>query len=281
MAVKKISLVLMIIALSMLRIEAKNGHDTPDSIDWVRGVIVSHGTSRLIINDEGLPVDPENGAVISINRGRSDAYRKARERAIQEMVRMVKEIRVDPDTMLSDLLEQNDIVQARIVRVISGRVKVREYPVDFATTGCRAEMKIGDILPAVPYNYPAEGFPSRVDNPIPTRYTSLIIDTRGLHVEPMILPSIFNEDGLEIYGRTKVDIRYALKYGIAAYATDEDQAMKNRAAGDHPYYTAALSDLKGCPVLADGDVRKILSSTETMEQLKKCRVIFIIDKTRK
>jgi hypothetical protein len=281
MALKKIPLALIIIAFSMLRIDAKDGPDAPGSIDWVRGVIVSHGTSRVMINDEGMPVDPESGAVISINRGRSDAYRKARERAMEEMVRMVKEIRIDPDTMLGDLLERSDTVQTRIVRVISGRVKTREYPVDYATTGCRAEIKIGDILPAVPYAYPAEGFPSRIDGPVPTRYTGLVIDTRGLHVEPMILPSIFNEDGLEIYGRTRIDIRYALKHGIAAYATSEDQAMKYRVAGDHPYYTVAVSELKGCPVLADRDVRKILGSAETVEQLKKCRVIFIIDKTKK
>jgi hypothetical protein len=281
MALKKISLALIIIAFSMIRIDAKEKQDAPGSIDWVRGVIVSHGTSRVMINDEGMPVDPESGAIISINRGRSDAYRKARERAIEEMVRMVKEIRIDPDTMLGDLLEQSDTVQARIVRVISSRVKTREYPVDYATTGCRAEIKIGDILPAVPYTYPAEGFPARVDNAVPTRYTGLVIDARGLRVEPMILPSIFNEDGLEIYGRTKVDIRYALKHGIAAYATSEEQAMKNRAVGDHPFYTVALNQLKGCPVLADRDVRKILSSSETVEQLKRCRVIFIIDKTGK
>ncbi len=35
------------------------------------------------------------------------------------------------------------------------------------------------------------------------------------------------------------------------------------------------------PVLADRDVRKIFSGKDTVEQLKKCRVIFIIDKPKK
>ncbi len=57
--------------------------------------------------------------------------------------------------------------------------------------------------------------------------------------------------------------------------------MKLRAAGGRPYYTVAVKELKGCPVLADRDIRKIFSSGETVGQLKRCRVIFIIDKKKK
>jgi hypothetical protein len=196
-------------------------------------------------------------------------------------VRLAKGIRVDADTTLEDLLEQNDAARSRIVGVINGKVKVCEYPVDFVTSGCRAELRIGDILNAVPYDYPSEEFPTRLDNPIPSRYSSLVIDTRGLRVEPMILPSVFSEEGLEVYGRFRVDIRHATKYGIVAYATSQEEAMNNRLAGDHPYYTVALREVKGCPVIAERDVRKILSSPFTVDQLKKCRVIFIIDKMKK
>jgi len=274
---KRISLATIIIAFSLLDSSASVKQIPNGAVDWNKGVIIAHGEWRVAMSPEGLPVDQEGGTVISLNRGRVNAYRRARERAIENMVRLVKGIRIDADTMLSDLLERNDAVQSRIVNLIASRVKVREFPVDFATSGCRVELYIGDLLHAVPYTYPSEEFPSRIDNPIQTNYTSLIVDTRGLNVEPMILPSIFNEEGLEVYGRFMVDIRHATKYGIVVYADSHDKAMKSRAAGDNPYYTMAVREIKGCPVLAGRDVRKIFSGKDTMEQLKKCRVIFIID----
>ncbi len=278
---KRLSLVMIIVALSMLDSPAQVKPMPPDAVDWYRGVIVTHVASQVHFDGRGTPTDRESGTVISLNRGRVDAYRKARDRAVENMVRLVKGIRVDADTMLADLLEQSDTAQKRIVNVIASKMKVREYPAGFDASACRAELKIGDLLHAVPYSFPGEEFPVRVDNPIPTNYTSLVIDTRGLHVEPMILPSVYGEDGLEVYGRYYVDIRYAGKQGLASYAYNEDEAMKIRAAGGHPYYTIAVKEMKGCPVIADRDIRKIFSSGDTVGQLKRCRVIFIIDKKKK
>jgi hypothetical protein len=279
--VKRISLVFVICAFSMLDSSARTGALPPDGIDWTSGVIVTHGTCKVTINDSGTPVNDDGSAAISLTRGRVNAYRAARERAMERMISLVRNVRVDGDTTLSELLERSDEVQSRIVAVINGKVRSREFPVDFATSGCRAELRIGDLLPAVPYTYPGDEFPARVDAPIPTSYTSLIVDARGLPVEPMILPSVLNEDGLEVYGRFFVDIRNAGRYGIVAYAGGDDEAMKYRLAGDHPLYTVALRAVKGCPVIADRDVRKLYSSGKTLEQLKKCRVIFIIDKKPK
>lgn len=279
--IKKISLVIIVVALSLLDSMAYVRPLPPDAVDWFRGVVITHVSSRVHFDDRGRPVDRESGSPISLNRGRIDAYREARDRAVENMVQMIKSIRIDADTTLEDLLEQSDTAQKRIVDVIASRVKMRESPSDFAASTCRAELAIGDLLHAVPYSFPGDDFPVRIDNPIRTSYTSLIIDTRGLRIEPMILPSIYNEDGLEVYGRYYVDIRFASKQGIAAYALNEDEAMKMRSAGDHPYYTVAVKEMKGCPVIADRDVRKVFSSGETVAKLKKCRVIFIIDKNRK
>jgi len=279
--IKRILLVIVICAFALIDSTARVSTLPPDAIDWTKGTIVTHGAFRLNIDDRGMPVNEDGSAKISLTGGRVDAYRKARERAIQGMVRLVKDVRVDADTTLSELLERSDVFQSRIVAIINGKIRARGFPVDFATSGCRAELRIGDLLPAVPYTYPGEEFPARIDAPVPTVYSSLVIDTRGLPVEPMMLPSVLNEDGLEVYGRFFVDIRNAGRYGIVAYAHGEDEAMKYRAAGDHPFYTVALRAVKGCPVIADSDVRKIFSSPQTVEQLRKCRVIFIIDKKAK
>jgi hypothetical protein len=278
---KRLSAFALIMPLLMVDSSANVKQQPKESINWSSGIIVSYGLHRVYIKEEGLPADDDGSAVISLNRGRASAYRNAREQAVARMTRLVREIRVDADTMLTDLIRDNDVVQARIARIIANRMKVTFYPVDFFTSGCRAELKIGDLLHAVPYKYPADDFPVGIDNPIPTDYTSLVIDARGLRVEPMMLPSVFSENGLEVYGRHYVDIRHSTRFGIVGYAFNEDDALKSPLAGERPLYTAALGVLKGCPVLSHRDVRKMFSSDNTIGHLKKCKVIFIIDKVKK
>ena len=102
-----------------------------DIISWTNGTIITHGRYQIDLKDEGVPIDSESGSDISINRGRIAAYRKAREQAIEKMTLLVRKIRIDADTMLIDLLEENDVVQSRVANIITNRVKVSEFPIDF------------------------------------------------------------------------------------------------------------------------------------------------------
>ncbi len=252
-----------------------------NAIEWTRGVIIAHGVSRISLSERGRPVDPDSGSVMSLNQARMEAYRKAGERALESMTGLIKNIKIDADTTLTDLLEQSEVFRSRIAHIIQDRTKMKEYPVDFHSSVCRAELKIVDILPAIPYLYPMDEMPVRIDNPIPTNYTGLVVDARGMDIVPMMLPSIFNEEGLEVYGRYFVDIHSASRYGMVSYAFNEDEAMKSRRAGTRPYYAVAIRGMKGCPVVSDRDVRKLFSGAGTLESLKRCRVIFIIDKKPK
>ena len=268
----------ILVALSTATMAAREGAAPFDAVDWTRGIVAGHGTGRVVISDEGRPLEVHGRRAISLNRGRVEASRVARDRALDDLYRLLGGIRIDADTLLDEMLDRDPEFQSKMTEVVAERTRFREFPVGFDGSGCRAELRIGDILLAVPYRYPEDPIPTRLDNPIPTDYTSLVIDTRGLGVEPMLLPSVFDERGLEVYGRNMVDVRHATRHGIVRYAHSEDEAMRHRTAGDRPYYTVAVRSLKGCPVLADRDVRKITSGPGTRDSMRKCRVIFIIEK---
>ena len=229
-------------------------------------------------DDEGIPVDPESGSVISLNKGRLNSYREARERAMEEIISAVKEVRVDGEYLVVDLIKNNDDFQRKLYGVVSSKIRYHEYPVDFRTSGCKATLSISNILAVLPYQYQSEDFPGRIDMPVSTYYTSVIVDTRRIKAQPMVSPSIYNENGLEIYGRNYVDINSAVRYGMVTYVNTVSEAMKHSRAGEHPYYTIALKKLNGCPVIADKDVKKIYGNDDTLMELRKCRVIFIIRK---
>ena len=137
---------------------------------------------------------------------------------------------------------------------------------------------MGSILQSLPLTYPEDSFPVPSAIPIATEYTSLIIDARGLEVTPMLSPAVYAADGLEIYNRYFVDPAFAVRTGIAAYVQTEKEACKHPKAGSHPLITAAIGNVKSNPIISTRDIRRILSSPGNIMELKKCRVIFIVDR---
>jgi hypothetical protein len=252
-----------------------------ERIDWTGGSIISYGSSRVKINSNGEPVDSHEGRPVSLNSARKFCYERAKDAALINLILQIKKIQVDSRTSFRQLLREDRAALTRLSEYIEKNIKLTQYPLDFFTSGCRIEMKMSMLLAALPYTYPEDPIPVIYNNPIPTEYSSLIVDTRKLNIRPMLLPSIYNEEGLEIFGRYFIDIDQVSKSGTVKYVFTDTAAMKNRTAGSNPYFAVAIKSRSGSPVLSHRDVRKILSSPETRKNLRNCRVIFIIDRERK
>lgn len=265
--------------LFFLLIPLSAGEKTGSVIDWQRGIITAYGIASVRINDEGKPISAIDNEPISLNLERNNAYERAREIALENLISAIKSIQVEETLYMADMLKKYEYTRERLDRNINS-LPVNHYPVDFYRSGCKIQLTIGDLISVFPYSYPREDFPRCASNPIQTEYTGLIIDTRGLDIEPMIFPVIFNSEGLEIYNRYYINISNAVRYGMVSYVHSEDEALKNKRIGDRPYYTVALKKNRGCPVLSEKDVRKIFSSEKTIVELQKCKVIFIIDRDK-
>jgi hypothetical protein len=249
-------------------------------IDWGKGVIKAGAVASFHTDSSGNPVDREDGRRLSLAEARLEASKAARDAALESVVSLIKTITVEPDTEMNDLLETDITSQRRVSRVIASKIKYKEGPAGFFGARCEAELKLGDIIEALPLEYPGSEIPLADDNRIPTVYSSVIIDARETGAVPMIFPSIYNENGLEIFGRSILSIREAARKGAAAYVNDEKAAMAHPKAGRNPYYAAAVSGIKGSPVISVNDYLKITSSPETLNNIKNCRVIIIINRER-
>ncbi|MBN2403636.1 MAG: hypothetical protein JXN64_14760 [Spirochaetes bacterium] len=247
-------------------------------IDWERGHIVSKGKARIIFNDAGKPVDNVTGKAKSLNKAREAAYLSAMEAAIINMAEAVQSLRIDPNNRFIDIMMNDTSVQKSISDKLNNFIMCKEYPSGFDSAICEAKLDFGTIIASLPYDFPSNDFPARAEIPISTPYSGLIIDCRGLEVKPMLFPAIYSDTGLEIYGRNYIDSSFAVKGGMASYCYTENQALTDRRAGEHPYLSVAMKSLNSCPVLLGKDVRRIFSSQITINNLKKCRVILIIDK---
>ena len=247
------------------------------SIEWEKGIISATARHNAGADLRGVPIDFSDPSAGTPSRAKMEAYTKAREAASEQIAWSLRDVQIDGSTRIKDIIEQNTTMQEKLGFLLRDKVKTREIPDGFLSARSTASLKISDLIPALPYDYPGEDFPQSAYKPLATEYSSLIIDVRGKEIPPMIFPSIYDEEGLEIYGRRYVNIAHACSHGLVAYTSNERAAKKHKLAGNHPYYTSALSALNGSPVISMIDARRILAHAKTVDKLKQCAVIFIID----
>ena len=251
------------------------------SINWTSEVITTTSTAKVRINNEGQPLNTDTGVPTSLNRARQAAYTDSLNSAMEEMASSIQHIMVDPDNTLGNLLRRETYTQLQLADLIQQRSKSRIYPSGFTTARCQLAIPMGELLHAIPYTFPNKDFPDIWGDTVPTEYTGLIIDARGLGLRPMLLPSLYDENGREIFGREYIHSPTAVARGTVAYCYDEDEAMRHSKSGNRPFFTVALRAIRGCPVIASNDAAKIYSSPETRNNLKNCNIVIILEKEEK
>ena len=110
-------------------------------------------------------------------------------------------------------------------------------------------------------------------------YTGLIIDARGLELEPALYPTIVSEQGNEIYSSLFISREFAVQYGVCTYICSMDKAIREKRIGPHPLIFKALrksSDENASVVISMADTKQIEKATERHIFLKECRVIIVM-----
>lgn len=246
--------------------------------DWVAGEIIVSEQSIIITDNNGNPLDNETGSIISIAEAGTRAFERAKDAAFVSAVNILKKIRIDNETTLHELIDNDEIVRQRFSVFLNSTVKYKEVYIDYLTRGIKLEIKIGDLLKVINYEFPQKEFPLRDDVDISTYYTSLVIDARGLNIKPMLLPVIYNESGLEIYSKDFISVVEAVKHNAVAYVYNEKDGIKHKKAGKKPYFCVALKSVNGSPVISDDDIKRVFSDKKNLDYLRRCRVVFILDR---
>lgn len=107
-------------------------------------------------------------------------------------------------------------------------------------------------------------------------YTGLIVDCRGLELQPVMSPVIKNINGTKIYGHKNLDIDRVIREGMADYI--DDTAHVDRA-GNNPLLVKAQSvaDFNSNPVLSIPDSNRVLIENHATKFLKDLKVVFLFD----
>ena len=108
-------------------------------------------------------------------------------------------------------------------------------------------------------------------------YTGLIIDCRELNLQPVMSPTIKNENDETIYGDKNLDYDKIIEMGMAAYVTEIDDSVADRA-GENPLVVKAegLKNFNSSPVVSTADANKILIENKSSKFLDALKVVFIM-----
>lgn len=113
-------------------------------------------------------------------------------------------------------------------------------------------------------------------------YTGLLIDVRGLGLQPSIEPQVFSAAGHLIHGVATVDRGLATDYGVAGYDDDLNRAYTSERLGGEdakPFIvkaTGTAGRYSGDAILDDFDAAQVLQADEAGDFLRQGRVTFLL-----
>ncbi len=122
--------------------------------------------------------------------------------------------------------------------------------------------------------------PPSASKPLPSRYSGLIIDARGLGLKPALAPRILGgPNHLEVYGGAAVDKEYALNKGLMGYTASMEKARAlNERIGATPLEIKAVAAVDGTDAEISLDDALIISSAlKAYDFLKECRVVMVLN----
>jgi hypothetical protein len=243
-------------------------------INWSTGKVTAIGKASPKGNKEGASESVPGSA-------RADASRN--------IIDILKQIKITNTMTVEQYASQNDIILAGIEKTARDAVITKQYYTSALDVQIEIETNIGGgllqlVLPEdirqisrINAEKPVNPAKNGMGN-IP--YTGLIIDARGLELEPTLYTTIVSEQGNEIYSSLFISREFAVQYGICTYVCSMDEAIQKKRIGSHPLVFKGLrksSNDNASIVISMADTKQIERTAERHLFLKECRVIIVAD----
>jgi len=256
------------------------------SIDWGKGFFQSSGVGMPGVKDgERNETAPEK------------AFNASRKQALKNMVSLVMATRVDADSSVRDVASRSDRVMGKVESLINRSKVIKQEYLSDGTVEIQLQMNMYGgfaqlILPeeieqieTIKTVSSGDTGISGSDSVSPPEsgaetYTGLVVDAIGTRALPALVPVIVDEKGKEVYGPAFVSREYAVQRGLCRYVTNVETALKQSAVGSNPIIVKGLraeGNDRSRIAISNVDASRLLSMSENLSFLKKCRVVIVID----
>lgn len=242
------------------------------TVDWTNGFIEAVGEGKP-------PSNPLNSA-----HSRAVAERNADLAARNNLMEVVKSIRVDSKTLVGDYLGGKGISRFALETLLRGAQGVDlsyeqedevRVTVSVSLEGALAELILPkSILTISTVTQPQEG--ERKED----SFTGLIVDCRGIALQPAMVPLIVDEEGEVIYGPAFASREHAAEKGMVSYIRNSASAKDHPRVAPKPLGVKGIRTPKGRPcdiMISQADAAKIRGLASNLGFLHRCRVLVVVD----
>lgn len=280
---KKIARICAAFTLAMTMLFSTAFAAADGGVDWTENKVTAIGTG----------VAPSNA--LNAAQARMLARRAAIVDGYRNLAETVKGVNIDGETTIEMNMVTNDTVTSKVTAFIQGARIVSERAT--ADGGYEVTLEVpmfgvSNSLAGAVMQKPAEkeAFPavsslagSLASDPTAYasatvqkegNYTGLIVDCRGLGLQPVMSPVIKNASLQPIYGYKNLDYDLVVAKGMAGYATDMSKASR---AGARPLVVkpVRLDGHNANPVLSNADADKVLVANAATHFLDQTNVVFL------
>lgn len=243
-----------------------------------------HGTSGYI-EVIGIGVPPAN--VHNFSQGRVLARQAAILNGFQNLLETVQGVQLNSNTTLRNVIVSDNLIKSKVNDVIKHARVIHEIPqadgsyqVVMRIQLFGADSVVDAIGKAIAVSNLQE-FPQiqQVGASVVEIYTGVVIDARGLSLEPTLFPLIYDESGRIVYGNIYIDQEQLLAKGVVGYSLSAEMftsVLDGRSrAGNKPLMIKAISltDNNCNVVISDADAAILLAGNAAVGYLKDCAVV--------
>ncbi len=271
---KRLMTVLLMIIFVFAGISAQDSNMVEQmdkgEIDWTQLVIKAVGIGAPNPN---LPAAAQRPA----------AKRAALQDAQRNLLEIIQGVNVTSETTVENFMLKDDVIKSKVQGVLRGYKEEKIKYMSDGTIEVVLSISItGDIarimLPL--YDTPQEipKVAGDVKEGAGDAYTGIVIDATDFTVLPCMAPRVYSVNNTPVYDAAYVDPDYAVKMGVVGYAKDLKMAKADERVTDNPMVIKAVkvSDNSMDVYISDEDAARITNDGNLLEQVKKCRVIFLL-----
>lgn len=238
-------------------------------VDWTNGMVEVWAT--------GTP--PAHA--LTPAQGRALAESEAETRARDELIALLQSIRIDSKSKVKEAIDSQGARDALVAAVLKGSYVVEKSVSADGTVKVTVAIKLNGsfgalVLPKTIMTIQTVEQSQKKDE----QFTGLIVDCRGIHLSPAMVPVIIGEDGQVVYGTAYVSRDHALEEGMAAYVRGLAKARDNPRVGPKPLIVKGLRTVKGrsCDIIiSNSDAGKIKGAGSNISFLHRGRVLFVME----
>jgi hypothetical protein len=274
---KKASLV-VVASLALMATSARAGDSKDQAAPSDDSVVqkIGHGEinwSKKTVTATGSGVGNLKDGNVAV--ARLNAERAAKLDALRNVIESVQGIQVSGSRSAADIMSNGEI-RTRVQGMAQGFKVVDTRYYSDGSVDVIVQMPIDENLTNTLVERPKKA--RKVSSEGTATWSGLVINARGLGVQPSMAPRIVDENAKEIYGTEVVSDKGLKQGGIVGYAKTEGQLADR--VGDKPLVVKALKladKSKTDIVISNADADKLRDPNTNLSFLADGKVVLLVD----